>query len=77
MITITWKIEGLSADAAREQVCYKELQVAQLQDRMIQLPSTEKPKPTDQGSEEPEPPVGQAAESGNAISRFWHWFIGK
>ena len=60
----------------REQVRYKELQIAQLQDRMIPLPSPEEPEPTEQGSEEPEPPAAQAA-SGNVLQRFWSWFVGK
>jgi hypothetical protein len=32
----------------REQMRYKELQIAQLQDRMIPLPSPEEPEPTEQ-----------------------------
>jgi hypothetical protein len=60
----------------REQVRYKELQIAQLQDRLIQLPSVEEPEPTEQGSEETEPPAAQAADGGNALSRFWSWFVG-
>jgi hypothetical protein len=60
----------------REQVRYKELQIAQLQDRMIQLPSPEEPEPTEQGSEGPEPAAAQAGESGNVVSRFWRWFVG-
>ena len=60
----------------REQVRYKELQIAQLQDRMIQLPSPEEPEPTEQGSEVPEPAAAQAGESGNVVSRFWRWFVG-
>jgi hypothetical protein len=60
----------------REQVRYKELQIAQLQDRIIPLPSPEEPEPPEQGSEIAEPPVGQAGENGNAISRFWRWFVG-
>jgi hypothetical protein len=59
----------------REQVRYKELQIAQLQDRMIQLPS-EEPEPTEQESEQAEPAAAQEV-SGNVLSRFWHWFIGK
>jgi hypothetical protein len=35
----------------REQVRYKELQVAQLQDRMIQLPSRKEPESIEQESE--------------------------
>jgi excisionase family DNA binding protein len=60
----------------REQVRYKELQIAQLQDRMIQLPSPEEAEPTEQGSERAEPVAAQPQASGNAISRFWHWFVG-
>ena len=70
--------ELLSDNAAwREQVRYKELQMAQLQDRMIPLPSAEEPEPTGQASEVREPAVAQTAGSGNALSRFWHWFIGQ
>jgi hypothetical protein len=61
----------------REQVRYKELQIAQLQDRMIQLPSPEEPEQAEQESEVPERAVLQTAASGNVVSRFWHWFIGK
>jgi hypothetical protein len=60
----------------REQVRYKELQIAQLQDRMIQLPSPEEAEPTEQGSEVPERAVPQTAASGNVVSRFWRWFVG-
>ena len=35
-------------------MCYKELQVAPLQDRLIQLPSAEEPELTEQGSEQVE-----------------------
>jgi chromosome segregation ATPase len=70
--------ELLSDNAAwREQVRYKELQMAQLQDWMIPLPSAEEPEPTEQASEVREPAVAQAAGSGNALSRIWHWFIGQ
>jgi hypothetical protein len=69
--------ELLSDNAAwREQVRYKELQVAQLQDRMIQLPSAEEPEPTEQGSEQVEPPAAQEV-SRNVLTRFWHWFVGE
>jgi hypothetical protein len=60
----------------REQVRYKELQIAQLQDRMIQLPPTEEPEPTEQGSAVQERAVPQTAASGNVVSRFWRWFVG-
>jgi excisionase family DNA binding protein len=63
-------------DAWREQVRYKELQIAQLQDRMIQLPAAEEAERTEQGSEIPEPAAAQAADGGNALSRFWRWFVG-
>jgi uncharacterized coiled-coil protein SlyX len=59
----------------REQVRYKELQIAQLQDRMIQLPSIEEPEPTKRESEVPEPAVAQEV-SGNVLSQFWRWFVG-
>ena len=61
----------------REQVRYKELQIAQLQDRMIQLPSAEEEEPqlTKLESEQAEPAAAQEV-SGNVVSRFWHWFVG-
>jgi hypothetical protein len=62
---------------AAEHANEKELQVAQLQDRLIQLPSAEEPEPTEQGSERGEPLTAQSEESRNAISRFWHWFVGQ
>ena len=62
--------------AWQEQARYKDLVIAQLQDRVIQLPSPEEPEPTEQGSELPEPAAAQAADGGNALSRFWHWFVG-
>jgi hypothetical protein len=60
----------------REQVRYKVLQVAQLQDRMIPLPSPDEPQPRQQEGEQSEPAAAQEV-SGNVLSRFWHWFIGK
>jgi excisionase family DNA binding protein len=55
----------------REQVRYKELQVAQLQDRVIELPSPEEAEPTEQ-----KPELSQPGESGNVLRRFWHWLGG-
>ena len=60
----------------REQVRYKELQIARLQDRMIPLPSPEEPEPTRQASEVREPAAAQTAGSENVLSRFWRWFVG-
>jgi predicted nuclease with TOPRIM domain len=61
--------ELLSANAAwREQVRYKELQLARLQDRVIELPSPEEAEPTEQ-----EPELSQPGESGNVLRRFWHY----
>ena len=60
----------------REQVRYKELQIAQLQDRMIQLLPTEEPEPTEQKSDQAVPAAAQAAGSENVLSRFWRWFVG-
>jgi excisionase family DNA binding protein len=57
----------------REQVRYKELQIAQLQDRLFAVPSAVEDVSTEQGSTQP----AQAEESRNALSRFWHWVIGK
>jgi hypothetical protein len=62
--------------AWQEQARYKDLVIAQLQDRMIQLPAAEEAEPTEQGSEIPEPAAAQAADGGNALSRFWRWFVG-
>ncbi len=62
--------------AWQEQARYKDLVIAQLQDRVIQLPSPEEPEPTEQGSEQAEPNAVQAADGGNALSRFWRWFVG-
>ena len=59
----------------REQVRYKELQVAQLQDRMIPLSPTVEAEPAEQESEQTEPAAAQEV-SGNVVSRFWHWFVG-
>ena len=72
------QLRALLADLEvwREQVRYKELQLAQLQDRMIQLPAAEETEPTEQGSEQAEPNAVQAADGGNALSRFWRWFVG-
>ena len=61
--------------AWQEQARYKDLVIAQLQDRVIQLPSPEEPEPTEQGSEQAEPNAVQAAESGNVLTRFWRWFV--
>jgi hypothetical protein len=52
-----------------EQVRYKDLLIARLEDRLIQLPP---PEPTEQ-----KPELLQPGESGNVLSQFWHWFIGK
>ncbi len=60
----------------REQVRYKELQVAQLQDRIIHVSSLEEPEPPEQETE-PQPAAAQGEESGNVLRRFWHWFVGK
>jgi hypothetical protein len=60
---------------AAEHANEKELQIAQLQDRLIQLPSPEKAEPTEQGSEVPESAAAQAGESGHILSRFWRWFV--
>jgi excisionase family DNA binding protein len=59
----------------REQVRYKELQIAQLHDRVIELPSPEEPEPDEQ-EPEPQPAAAPAAESGNVLSRFWRWVVG-
>jgi hypothetical protein len=66
------QIRELLADIAswREQVRYKELQLAQLQDRMIQLPSPEEPESTEQTNEQSEPDAVQAAASRNAVSWY-------
>jgi hypothetical protein len=71
------ELDRLTTDieAWREQVRYKELQIAQLQDRMIQLPSPEEPELTEQGSEVREPAAAQEV-SGNVLSQFWRWFVG-
>jgi hypothetical protein len=67
------QIRALLADLEgwREQVRYKELQVAQLHDRVIELPSPEEAEPTEQ-----EPGLSQPGESGNVLQRFWHWLGG-
>jgi hypothetical protein len=67
---------NVDIEAWREQVRYKELQIAQLQDRMIQVPSPEEPQPTEQEPELSQPAAAQAAESGNVLRRFWRWFVG-
>ncbi len=68
------QIEKLYEDIEswREQVRYKELQIAQLQDRMLPLSSTVEDASTEQGRTQP----AQAEESRNALSPFWHWVIG-
>jgi hypothetical protein len=73
------QIRELLADIAswREQMRYKELQIAQLQDRMIQLPTNEEPEQAQQESEQSEPVAAHQQASRNAVSRFWYWFIGK
>ena len=72
------QLRALMADLEgwQEQVRYKELQIAQLQDRMIPLPPGEEPEPAEQGSEVREPATAQAAGSENVLSRFWRWFVG-
>jgi hypothetical protein len=47
----------------QEQARYKDLVIARLEDRLIELPN-----PAD-------PPQSEA--KGNVLSRFWHWFIGR
>jgi hypothetical protein len=71
------QVRALLADLEgwREQVRYKELQVAQLHDRVIELPSPEEPEPDEQ-EPEPQPAAAPAAESGNVLSRFWRWVVG-
>ena len=68
---------NVDIEAWREQARYKDLLLARLEDRLIQLPAAEEPEPTGQASEVREPAVAQTAGSGNALSRFWHWFIGQ
>ncbi len=64
--------ELLSDDAAwREQVRYKELQLARLEDRLLELPS---PKPQEQGTDRSQ---RSEEERNSLLSRFWHWVIGK
>jgi hypothetical protein len=52
----------------REQVRYKDLLIARLEDRLIQLPP---PEPDEQ-----KPELSQPGESGNVLQRFWHWLGG-
>jgi excisionase family DNA binding protein len=65
------QIRELLADIAswREQVRYKELQLAQAQERVIELPQ---PEAEEEESGEPEPDTNR-----NPLVRFWHWFAGK
>jgi ribosome assembly protein YihI (activator of Der GTPase) len=60
----------------REQVRYKELQLAQAQERVIELPFPEEHQPTEQEAELSRPDTVQAPASGNALQRFWRWFVG-
>jgi hypothetical protein len=59
----------------RDQLRYKDLLIARLEDRLIQLPSLNEPQPRQQESERVEPLAAQSEESRNAMSRFWRWFI--
>jgi hypothetical protein len=68
---------NVDIEAWREQVRYKDLLLARLEDRLIQLPSPKEPEPAEQGSEQVEPVAAQAVTNGNVLSRFWHWFIGQ
>jgi hypothetical protein len=61
----------------REQARYKDLLLARLEDRLIQLPSPQEQQPTEQASEPEERAAAPRQASGNALSRFWHWFIGE
>jgi hypothetical protein len=58
-------------EAWREQVRYKELQLARLQDQVLELPSPEEAEPTEQ-----KPELSQPGESGTVLRRFWRWFVG-
>jgi excisionase family DNA binding protein len=71
---VTVKDEQLSRlltdlEGWREQVRYKELQLAQVQERVIELPQ---PEAEEAELREPEPDANR-----NPLVRFWHWFIGK
>jgi excisionase family DNA binding protein len=66
------QLRALLADLEgwREQVRYKELQLAQAQDRLLELPHL------DVESVDTSPPDG-SEQHRNPLSWFWHWFIGK
>jgi hypothetical protein len=61
----------------REQARYKDLLLARLEDRLIQLPSPKESEPMEQGNEQSGSVAAQPQASGNVLSRFWHWFIGQ
>jgi hypothetical protein len=53
----------------QEQLRYKELQLVQAQERVIELPQ---PEAEEAELKEPEPDTNR-----NPLARFWHWFIGQ
>jgi hypothetical protein len=60
-------------EAWREQVRYKELQLARLEERILELPSPAEVR--EQGSDGSQPSAEEERDS--LLSRFWHWVIGK